>query len=106
MNIIENVKLVSDNGLYVSPRYSVISCTIGSTTATSFVWLKCISYGIASQQDFDDYKTSVQSGIADKSKLQGPYGQYVVAKISDIVPYTRPASIDHDYNFTSPWQIG
>ena len=106
MNIIENVKLVSDSGLYVSPRYSVISCAIGSTTATSYVWLKCVSYGVASQQDFLDYKTSVQAGIADKSKLQGPYGQYVVAKVSDIVPYGRPSSMDSEYNFNSPWQIG
>lgn len=106
MNIIENVMLVSDNGMYVAPRYSVLDSTVGSGAASTYLWLKCVSYGFSEHDDFLDYKNSCKSGVAIKSKLQGPCGTYVVVKLSEVTPYTRPNSFDAEFDFVSSWQLG
>jgi hypothetical protein len=107
MNILENVKLNSDSGLYVAPRYTVIEASVSSNPATTYLWLKCVSYGFTDESNFAAYKASViNNGMADKSQLVGPCGTYIIANLSDVVTYTRPYSFDHEFNFPSIWQLG
>jgi len=93
MNSIEYVKLAADAGDYVAPKYAIIESTIGSTAATSFVWLKSVSYGFVNESDYDTYIANIDTAGPDKSLLKGSIGVYTVASIDSVVSYSRPRKI-------------
>ena len=93
MNSIEYVKLASDSGAFVAPKYAIIEATVGSTTSASFVWLKSVSYGFAVEDDYDTYLETIDNAGPDKSKLTGALGVYSVASLDAVVPYSRPRKI-------------
>lgn len=93
MNTIEYVKLTADASDYVAPKYAIIEATIGSTTAASFVWLKCVSYGFVNEADYTTYIATIDNAGPNKSLLKGTLGTYTVVAVSVIAPHSRPRNI-------------
>ena len=90
MNTKEVVKLTSDAN-YVPVKYFVMESIVGNAIATTFLWLKVISYGIDTQVNYDAYITSLDSSV-DKSNLQGTLNTYSVVALADVESYTSPKS--------------
>jgi len=106
MNIAEHVMLTSESGYYVPPRYLVMDASVGGTLGATTVWLKCISYGLETETDFDDYANSLLvsgSQIADKSKLAGTLNAYSVVTLADIAAYNKGFVKNMQ---TSPYPVG
>lgn len=106
MNIVEHVMLSSEADYYVPPRYIVMEASVGGTLGASTVWLKCISYGIQTEADFDDYAQSLLvsgSQIADKSKLVGTLNAYSITTLDSILAYNKGYVKDMQ---TSPYPVG
>jgi hypothetical protein len=92
MNTREVVMLNSDTN-YIPVKYAVMEVSVGSTLAASYVWLKCISGGVALEADFDALKASLNAGSTpDYTKMLGTIGAYSVAALSTIKEYKSPAS--------------
>jgi len=90
MNTRETVMLSADAN-YIPVKYAVIEVTIGSTLANSYAWLKCISNGIASVEDFNTVTEAVRnSKDYDPSLLKGTVGAYSVSALSAIKEYSTP----------------
>lgn len=100
MNTKEYVKLSSDTN-YIPIKYSVVEASIGTSDATSGVWLKCVAHGWDTESNYKTYLDSAlydgSSGLQiDTTGVQGTLGSYVVTTISDIQEYRTPAT-NHDY---------
>ena len=87
MNTFEVVMLKTDTNV-VPVKYAVVECTIGSTLAASYVWLKCISYGMSTKEDIVSYGQE-----PDSSLLKGIPGEYVVTSLDKVSPYSRRTDI-------------
>ena len=87
MNTFEVVMLKTDTNV-VPVKYAVVECTIGSTLANSFVWLKCIAYGMATKEDVVSYGRE-----PDSSLLQGTPGEYTVTSLDKVSPYSRRTDV-------------
>lgn len=90
MNTFEVVMLSSDTNI-VPVKYGVMECTVGSTIAATNLWLKCISYGVASQENLDSIAN--QMNFYDKTLLVGTPGSYVVTTLNNVKPYNRRADV-------------
>lgn len=87
MNVFENVMLTADTN-YVPSKYVVMSCTVGSTLATSWCWVRCVSYGVDTEEHLNEYYNS-----QNRSLLSGTLGEYKVVNLTQIKPYYRRASV-------------
>lgn len=106
MNIVEHVMLVSESNYYIPTRYMIMEAQLGATIATSNVWLKCISHGIETKENFDAYAQSLLvsgSQIADKSLLTGTINEYIVTTLNQVVKYNKGHVADMQ---TSPYPVG
>ncbi len=91
MNTIEYVKLTADTN-FIPVKYAVMEATVGSSLGNSYIWLKCIGQGVASQADLTALKTAIGKYEAyDKTKVIGTLGSYLVTSIDKITPYASPA---------------
>ncbi len=91
MNAVEHVMLVTDTNL-VPVKFSVLATNIGSTLANSNVWIRCIGYGIATEEDLKSLKLT-----ANQSLYIGTLGSYQVVDLTKIKPYTRKSGFDTGY---------
>lgn len=93
MNTREIVMLVADTN-YVPVKYAVMEVTVGSSMANSYVWLKCISNGIAIEDDLSTLKEAVNSAKApDLTLLKGVIGEYSTTTLDKIVEYPNSNSL-------------
>ena len=88
MNTVEHVMLASDTNL-IPVKYSVIATNTGTTLANSNVWIKCIGYGIADENDLASIKLN-----ADMSLYIGTLGSYQIVDLTKIKSYTRKSGFD------------
>ena len=94
MNSIEYVKLIANAGDYVAPKYAIIESTIGGTLATSYVWLKSISYGFTDEADYLQYITDLDKTGPNKTLFSNAsIGVYTVVALTAIVSYSRPNKV-------------
>jgi len=87
MNVFENVMLTSDTN-YVPSKFVVMSCTVGNTLASSWCWIRRVSYGVDTESHLNEYYTS-----NNRSLLSGVLGEYLVMNLTQIKPYYRRASV-------------
>lgn len=106
---LEYIKLNSDTN-YIHPKWIVIEATVGTSIPSTYLWIKCVSYGFDTQEHLeafkltsDGYKGTLENGRAvkqdvytgvDKTGLVGTIGEYMVVKLSDISAYSRGGKID------------
>jgi len=90
LNTFEVVMLSSDTNI-VPVKYGVMECTVGSSLATTNLWLKCVAYGVASQEDLDSIAS--QMNYYDKALLVGTPGSYVVTTLDKVKPYNRKTDV-------------
>lgn len=90
MNTKEVVKLAADNN-YVPVKYFVMEQTVGNAVATTYLWLKVISYGIDTKENYDAYIISLDTRV-DKSNFQGTLNEYSVVALTAVASYTSPKS--------------
>lgn len=94
MNTKEYVKLVSDSS-YIPVKYMIMEASIGSTLGGSYVWLLCVSNGIASKANLDTFIESVESpGAPDKSLLLGTVKTYSIETLATVAQYNAPTSYE------------
>jgi len=100
MNNKEFVQLTAD-GNYIPVKYAVIEATIGNSLAASYVWLKCIAYGIDTKQHFIDFKNNAEYNNIDPSNLLGTLETYLIKPLTDVKTYVSPDSYNVGF-----YQIG
>lgn len=83
--------MLSADANYIPVKYAVVEVTIGSTLANSYAWLKCVSNGVASVEDYDALLASYNaSEVPDPSLLKGTIGAYSVVALSTVKEYSTP----------------
>ena len=91
MNTKEVVKLTASTD-YVPVKYFVMESIVGPAAASTYLWLKVISYGIDTKEHYDNYITSLNADAPDKSNFQGTLNEYSVVALSEVSSYTSPKS--------------
>ena len=103
MNIIEYVKLTGDTN-YVPVKYAVMEVTVGVAAASTYVWLKLVSYGVDTEGNYNTYVDSIKdatfSGMVPAG-LVGVLRTYSVVALSTVESYTSKYS-----NHEGPYNIG
>jgi len=88
------VSLIADAGEYVPTMYEVVECTIGSTAATSYLWLEVIGYGITTVGELNVLKTAKQAGtVPNFSVLHGTKGAFSIATLAAVTKYDAVDSL-------------
>ena len=104
MNIIEYVKLASDTN-YVPVKYVVMDSLVGSAVGSSYLWLKCISYGMDTKVNFDQYVSDIDTGAISSSimptGIQGTLHSYQIVTLANIESYFSKQN-----NHAGPFNIG
>lgn len=114
MKTVEYVKLKSDTN-YIHVKYAVMEVTVGTSLATSQIWLKCISYGWDTKENLEGLKLTSEGYQAtlvdgrpfkqdpytgvDKTGIQGTIGEYSVVTLADVDPYNRGGKLNFVPNF-------
>jgi len=106
----EYIRLSADTN-YIRQKWVVIDCTVGTTTATTFLWVKAASYGFDTEENLLAFKRTSEGYMrdldasgrmiqqnpytgVDKTGLVGTLGEYRVVKLSDVAPFSRGGKID------------
>jgi hypothetical protein len=99
MTINERVSLVSDTS-YIRSQWVVMSAQLGTSLATSYVWIKCISFGFDTQANSEAYSaTLMDRPSSNPTGLVGTLGEYKVVKLTEVKPYSRGGRIDYSPMF-------
>lgn len=113
MRSVEHVKLTTDNN-YIHVKWAVMEATIGNGLSSSYIWIKCVSYGFDSKENLlgfkltgEGYKRELVDGGpvkqdpytgVDKTGMVGTLGEYRVVNLTEVEPYNRGGKIDFTPN--------
>ena len=100
MNTKEFVQISGDSW-EVPIKYAVIETTVGSNTAGTYLWLKCIGYGFDTIAHFDAYVASLDTSVTDTTGIKGSFGVYSVITLNLVQEYNTPKS-----NHAGPYLVG
>ena len=101
MVIEEYVYLNSEAANYIRSKFVVISSQLGSTLATSYVWIKRLTYGFDSQVNCAAYGDTLLGTPAHFpiTGLTGTLGEYQVVNLAQITPFQRGGTIGYQPMF-------
>lgn len=114
MNTKEFVMLNTDTN-YIHTKFAVIDTNIGTDLASSYAWIKCVSYGCTTKEKLEAFDRTSKGYAAelgengqwvapefhvtpDKSGIVGTLNEYQVVSLVDIVPFKRGGKITFESN--------